>query len=128
MTTKRKTKQALVGAEVLFTSDDVEAITRIDPNLVRNFVDIISLDGLDGSPVTPSSGDYNIFVKTDAEGGFKSLSDNGTLSALLTGGNTLADGVEEGASFAANPLEIKVVPATIAGAVAYRVTITQNLN
>lgn len=125
---KTAKKQALIGSEILFITVNTDPLPEIiDPNLVHNFVDITSLDGLGGDPVTPSSGDFNIFVETVPNGGFHALSDNGTISAALTGGSSIVDGTPIRASFAANPNRIKIVPVAVVGAVAYRVSVTQNL-
>ena len=126
MTTKRAKKTALIGESILFTVDDPVFINRIDPNLSHNFVDVVSLDGA-GNPVTPAAGDYMIYVKTNADGGFKALTDGGSLNAALTGGDSMADGLPVGASFGQNPIEIKVVPVGVDVALAYRVLIIQNL-
>ena len=120
-------KQALIGVEIILTSDVGGEIHRINPNITHNFIDIISLDGLGGNPVIPTTGTYEIFVSTTKGGGFKSLTDNGSLSAALTGGSALADGVAQGASFEANPYSIKIVPTGVDVAIAYEVHVRQNL-
>ena len=127
MTVKRATKEALIGSSIIFTTTDAEFIERVHPNTAHNFVDVVSLDGLGGNPVIPTAGDYLITVKTNDRGGFKAIQDNGTLSAALTGGSALADGVAEGASFDQSPLEIKVTPIGVDVAAAFAVYITQNL-
>lgn len=124
MTVRRVEKEALIAATITFDQSDIEN-ERIDPNSPNNFVDVISLDALGGSPVIPTTGTYEIHVKTDVDGGFKSISDNGSLAATKTGGSALADGIAEGASFTELPLEIKIVPTSTDVAVAYRVTIKQ---
>jgi len=110
---------------MLLTQDDPVVAQRITANLPHNFVDIVSLDD-GGAPVTPGGGNYEIYVKTTKEGGFKALTDNGTIPAANTGGDTLADGVAIGASFLGNPLVIKVVPVGVTGAVSYKVHVIQN--
>ena len=114
----------LVGNEVIFT--DGSGINQLDPNLPHNFVDIVSLDA-QGEPVTPGAGTYTITVQDFREGGFKTVADGGTVTAAETGGTTLVDGVQCSASFRANPLSVKVVPAGVTVAVSYRVSIRQNL-
>jgi len=108
MTVIRSQKEALIAATIIFTQDDIQA-EKIDDNSANNFVDIISLDGLEGDPVIPTTGTYEIFVKTDVNGGFKAISDNGSLAAGKTGGSALADGIAEGASFTGLAQEIKIV-------------------
>jgi len=124
MTVRRVEKEALIAATITFDQDDVQS-QKIDPNSANNFVDVISLDGLDGSPVIPTTGTFEIHVKTDKDGGFKAISDNGSLAAGKTGGSALTDGISEGASFTGLPLEIKIVPTATDVAVAYRVIIKQ---
>jgi len=124
MTVRRVKKEALIAATVTFTQSDIET-EKIDPNSPNNFVDVISLDALGGSPVIPGAGTYEIHVKTDEDGGFKAISDNGSLAGGKTGGSALVDGVAEGASFTGLPLEIKIVPTGITVAAAYRVSIKQ---
>jgi hypothetical protein len=83
---------------------------------------------LDGSPATPTAGTYEITVQDMNDGGYKSISDNGSLDATKTGGTGLADGVQVGASFLGNPLAIKIVPTGVDVAAAYRVTVKQNVS
>ncbi len=120
-------KQALIGEEIELFANSGEQIERVDSNYPVNYVDIISLDGLDGEPVTPTAGTFSIYVKTSDSGGYKALSDNGELSADLTGGSSLVDGVAEGASFYGNPFGIKIVPVGVDVAAAYEVIIKQNM-
>ena len=124
MTVRRVNKEALIGATITFDQSGPEGV-RIDPNSPNNFIDVISLTGLGGSPVTPGAGTYEIHVKTDADGGFKAIADNGSLAGSKTGGSALADGIAEGASFTGLPIAIKIVPTGITVAVAYRVLIKQ---
>jgi len=117
-------KKELIAATIIFVQTDTET-ERIDPNSPNNFIDVISLDGLNGVPVIPTAGTYEIHVKTDDNGGFKAISDNGSLAATKTGGSALADGIAEGASFTGLPIEIKIVPTGLDVAIAYRVLIKQ---
>jgi hypothetical protein len=119
-------QEALIGATITFNADN--GANAITPTLVHNFVDVVSLDGLDGSPVTPTAGTYEITVQDMNDGGFKSITDNGSLDATKTGGTGLADGVQIGASFLSNPVAIKIVPTGVDVAVAYRVSIKQNVS
>lgn len=125
MTVRRVEKEALVGATIIFNAETDSEHERIDPSSPNNFIDVISLDGLDGSPAIPGAGTYAITVKTDKDGGFKAISDNGSLAGSKTGGSALADGIAEGASFTGLPLEIKIIPTGITVAIAYRVLIKQ---
>lgn len=124
MTVRRVEKEALIASTITFnqTGSDHE---QIDPSSPNNFIDVISLDGLGGSPVIPGAGTYEIHVKTDENGGFKAISDNGSLAGGKTGGSALADGIAEGASFTGLPIAIKIVPTGITVATAYRVLVKQ---
>lgn len=93
-----------------------------------NFIFIVSLDGIGGSPVVPTTGTFKIYVRLVRDGGFHSLTDNGTINADLTGGSSMADGKEKRSSFNGNPYAIKVVPSGVDVAGAYRVTVLQNSN
>jgi len=124
MTVRRVEKEALIAATITFDQSDAQS-QKIDPNSPNNFIDVISLDGLGGDPVIPTTGTFEIHVKTDENGGFKAIADNGSLAAGKTGGSALVDGIAEGASFTGLPLEIKIVPTTTDVAVAYRVLIKQ---
>lgn len=124
MTVRRVQKEALVGATITFDQTGQEN-EQIDPSSPNNFIDVISLTALGGNPVVPGAGTYEIHVKTDVDGGFKAISDNGSLAGSKTGGSALADGVAEGASFTGLPIAIKIVPTGITTAVAYRVLVKQ---
>lgn len=124
MTVRRVEKEALIAATITFDQTD-SVDERIDPSSPNNFIDVISLDGLGGVPVIPTTGSYEIHVKTDENGGFKAISDNGSLAATKTGGSALADGIAEGSSFTGLPIAIKIVPTSTDVAVAYRVLIKQ---
>lgn len=126
MAVKRVKKEALVSQTILFTAETDAEFEAISPSYGYNLIDIISLDGLNGSPVIPTTGSYNVFARTDKDGGFKLLTDNGSLDATKTGGSALADGVAVGASFIDFPLEFKIVPTGVDVAVAYRVHIRQS--
>lgn len=119
MITKSITKQALIGATLIVPANELASV-HIDA-----FVDVISLSGLGGTPVIPSVGTYEIYVQSDLKGGFKSISDNGSLAAGKTGGSALADGLAEGASFRSQISAIKIVPTGVDVAVAYEVIIRQ---
>ena len=124
MTVRRVEKEALIAATITFTQADIQS-QLIHPSSPNNFIDVIALDALGGSPVIPTAGTFTISVKTDVDGGFKAVADNGTLAATKTGGSALADGIAEGASFTGLPIEIKVIPSGVDVAVAYRVLIKQ---
>lgn len=120
---KKSMKQEGVNTPLLFTNGF--DINDIEQNLAHSFVDVLSL-GADGQPVIPTAGTYKIYVKTMQQGGFKAVQ-GGDLDAKLTGGDALPDGLQEGVSFAANALEIKIVPSGVQGVTSYRVQICQNL-
>jgi hypothetical protein len=124
MTVRRVQKEALIAATITFDQTGSEN-ERIDPSSPNNFIDVISLTALGGNPVTPGAGTYEIHVKTDVDGGFKAIADNGSLAGSKTGGSASADGVVEGASFTGLPIAVKIVPTGITVAVAYRVLIKQ---
>lgn len=125
MAVKRVSKEALIGETILFVNSDKEnEFESISPSFSYNLIDIISLDGLGGNPLTPNQGQYNIFVQTDEDSGFKIVSDNGSIDASKTGGSSLSDGIQEGAVFVGVPLSIKIVPKNV-NAPAYRVFIKQ---
>lgn len=124
MATKRIEKEALVAATVTFTqsNDEFESPNPSFPNVT---IDIIGLTALNGSPVIPGAGTFDIFYKTDVDGGFKAATTNPTLTAAQSGGSASADGAAESSKFTDLPLEIKVVPTGITTAVAYRVLVKQ---
>lgn len=127
MTMKRVSKEALIGDTLLFNSETDDQIDRIHHSFAMNHIDIISLDALDdGNPVTPTTGTYEIYAKTDIDGGFKLVPERGSFLATLTGGSGLPDGVAVGASFTGFPIEFKIVPTGVDVAVAYRVDIKQS--
>lgn len=126
MAVKRVSKEALIGATLLFNAEtDIESES-ISPNYAYNIIDIISLDGLKGSPVTPTAGTFEIFVRTDIDGGFKRLCERTSFISKFTGGSSMADGMAVDAKFIGYPLEFKIVPTGVNVAVAYRVSIKQS--
>lgn len=125
MSVNRVQKEALIGATITFDAEADTTPDVINPSSPSNFVDVISLDGLDGAPVIPTVGTYEIHVQTDVDGGFKSIADNGSLAAGKTGGSALVDGIAEGGSFTGLPLKIKIVPTGVDVAVAYRAIVKQ---
>ena len=126
MTIRRAIKNNLIDDVTVFSNKSAITDGQIMMHFPHNFVDIVSLDSISGEPTTPSAGTYSVYVKTVDRGGFKSLKD-GELDAKLTGGDSLADGLQLGVDFSANPIEIKVVPSGVIGAAAYKVVVTQNL-
>ena len=119
----RLSKSALINQSISFTASD-----GVNPHYMANFIDIISLDGVDGSPVIPTIGAFEIYAKTDIDGGFKKLPNRGSLDATKTGGSALADGLAVGATFEGFPLEFKIVPVDVDVAAAYVVHIKQASN
>jgi len=127
MAVKRVSKEALIGETILFVNSDKEnELESISPSFMSNQIDIISLDGLKGSPALPTAGTFNIYARTDIDGGFKLVTTNSSMSAIRAGGSLLDDGVAEGATFIGFPLEIKIVPVGVDVAIAYRVDIKQS--
>jgi len=125
MTMKRINKEALINSTIFFTQND-ETIDRVEHSFAMNHIDIISLDG-SGDPVTPTTGSFDIFVRTDVNGGFKRITERSNYPANLTGGSKLSDGVAVDAKFVGFPLEFKIVPSIdINIAVSYRVNIKQS--
>lgn len=124
MTMKRVCKEAAIGVTILFTQSD-ETIDRVEHSFAMNHIDIISLD-VSGDPVTPTTGSFDIFVRTDVDGGFKRITERSNFNAKLTGGSGLADGVAVDAKFVGFPLEFKIVPNAVDVAISYRVDIKQS--
>lgn len=124
---KRFTKEALIGVTTIFDGQNDPRHERIEAGLAHVFIDIVSLDGVGGAPVTPGAGTYEITFQDTEGGGFKTITDNGSLDATRTGGSVAADGVQLGASFSGNPLKIKIIPTGVTVAAAYKVQIKQNL-
>lgn len=114
---------ALAGTIIFEVGEEIDDI---DPNLPHNFMSIVSLDALDGSPALPTAGTYTSYVEMVEGGGFEDLSDGGTINASATGGTAGADGSIESGSFSGNPNRIKIVAAAVDVAVAFRVVIQQN--
>lgn len=117
-------KEAAVAATITFDQADNE-IELVSPHHIKTFIDIISLNGLGGSPVVPGAGSYTIRVRTEKDGGWKTVADNGTIAATATGGSALADGVQLGASYLGSIVGVKVVPTGITAATHYRVVVKQ---
>lgn len=121
MPVKRVQKEALVAATIIFDQSDVD-IEQIHPNFPNCYVDVIGLTALDGNPVIPGAGTFTVTVKTDIDGGFKTV---GVIAAAEAGGSAGADGAAVGLTFTEMPQAIKIVPAAVTTAVAYRVLIKQ---
>ncbi len=126
MSTKRIEKQALVAATIIFNQADSEPDSP-NPSAINNFIDIVTLDGVDGSPVVAGAGTFNIFYKTDVNGGFKTPATNPTLTAAQTSGSAGADGVADTCEFRDVPLEIKIVPVGITVAASDQVHVSQGM-
>jgi len=124
MTTKRIEKEALVAATIIFDQDG-GATDGPNPSFPNCTIDVIGLTALEGVPVIPGAGTFAIFYKTDVDGGFKAATTNPTLTAAQSGGSASADGAAASSKFTDLPIEIKVVPAGITTAVAYRVLVKQ---
>lgn len=118
------------AGEIIFDQDDLE-IDRISPNLPHNFFDIISLASLTGddsapTPALPTAGSYTTVVETSENGGYKAISDGGTIAANKTGGTAQSTDDNLGGSFSGNPQRIKITAAGLDVAVAFRVVVRQN--
>lgn len=125
MSVKRVKKEALATETIIFVNSDKEnEFESISPSFAYNFIDIVSLDGIAGDPCAAGQGQYQVFVKTDLDGGFKTIAGGNIIKAIDTGGDTLADGETQGLVFIGTPLEIKIVPSGVDCA-AYKVHITQ---
>lgn len=124
MTTKRIEKEALVAETITFDQSG-GATDGPNPSFPNVTVDVIGLTALGGAPVVPGAGTFAIFYKTDVDGGFKAATTNPTLTAAQSGGSAGADGAADSSKFTDLPLEIKIVPAGITIAVAYRVLVKQ---
>jgi len=124
MAVKRVSKEALIGQTILFNAESDNEFESISPSFAYNLIDIVSLDAIEGNPLTPTQVQYDIYVQTDIDAGFKIVSDNGSINAKTTGGSSLADGIQEGAVFIGVPLAIKIIPKNV-NAPAYRVFIKQ---
>lgn len=127
MSTRRVNKQALINQTITFSKDDAEPDDGLRPGYAYNFIDIVTLDGLDGDSCSVLQGEFEVFVKTDELAGFKSIPGGGTLKAVETGGDKLPDGKQKGLVFVGVPIEIKIVPKSV-NCSAYRVFITQLSN
>lgn len=121
MAVKRINKEALVAATILFTQADNE-IDAPHPNFPNCYIEIIGLTALDGDPVLPTAGTFVVTVKTDPDGGFKTV---GTIAAAEAGGSAGADGAAVGLTFTELPEQIKIVPSGVLTAVAYRAVVKQ---
>lgn len=123
---RRVIKEVVLAAqagEIIFELSELSS--DMNANFPHNFFDIVSLDGLAGTPVVPTAGTYTTVVETSPEGGFKAISDGGTINANVTGGT--ASGVAvEGGSFTGNPNRLKITAAAVDVAAAFRVTLNQN--
>lgn len=124
MATNRIEKDALVANTITFTPAD-GAVDSPNPTMPNVTVDVITLDGLGGAVDPASAGTFTVWYKTDVNGGFKTPSTNPIIEFGEAAGSSGADGAALSASFVDLPLEIKVVPAGIVGAAAYRVLVKQ---
>lgn len=124
MATKRIEKDALVASTITFIQAD-GALNGPDPTLPNVTVDVITLDAIGGIVDPASAGTFTVWYKTDINGGFKTPGTNPVIVFGEAAGDSGADGAAVSAQFTDLPLEIKVVPDSVAGAAAYRVLIKQ---
>jgi len=120
MTAKRMSKEDLVANTITFIQGN--EIDEPNPNFPNGYVDIIALDGLEGNPVIPGAGTFTVSVKTDIDGGFKTV---GTISAAEAAGSAGSDGDAVGLTFTELPLEVKIIPAGVTTATHYRAIFKQ---
>lgn len=125
MAVKRVKKEALIAETILFEAESDSEFESISPSFAYNLIDIISLD-IGGNPVTPTVGTFNIFARTDLNGGFKRITERSNYPGKLTGGSGLTDGEAVDAKFIGFPLEFKIIPNGVDVAVSYRVNIKQS--
>lgn len=120
MTAKRMSKEAEDDVTITFVqgTETVEP----NPNFPNCYVDVIGLDGLAGSPVIPGAGTFTVWVKTDVDGGFKTV---GVIAAAEAAGSAGADGAAVGLTFTELPIEVKIVPAGVTTATHYRAILKQ---
>jgi len=118
-------KDDLVANTITFTQAD-GATDGPNPTLPNVTVDVITLDGVGGAVDPASAGTFTVWYKTDVDGGFKTPAVNPIIEFGEAAGSGGADGAAVGASFVDLPLEIKVVPAGVVGAAAYRVLVKQH--
>ncbi len=113
------------NGEIIFDQSD-EAIDKVWPQLRNNQFDIISLDGVDGSPALPTTGDYVTLVETSPNGGFKNVTAGGSIAAEKTGGTAQAANINLSGAHTGNINRLKITATGIDVAVAFRVIIRQN--
>lgn len=121
MATKRISKEAAIAVTTTFTQQDT-GLDQPNPNFPNCYIDVISLNALGGSPVIPAAGTYTVWVKTDIDGGWKTV---GVIAASEAAGSAGLDGAAAGLTFVGLPEEFKVVPAGITTATHYRAIIKQ---
>lgn len=121
MSLKTLTKEALVAADITFSQSNSE-LDKPQPAFPITFIDIIGLDALGGDPVIPGAGTFVVTVKTDVDGGFKTV---GTITAAEAGGSAGADGAAAGVSFEGSVLEVKIAPDSVTTATHYRAIVKQ---
>ena len=117
---------AIASGSVVFNLTDPDGEKLMLDNS-RTFINVVSLDDVDGNPVQPGDGEYFIGIELVPEGGFQRVPDNGTLDATKTGGTATTDRTVLSASVNAPSNRIQVVAVGVTVATHARVTITQNL-
>lgn len=121
MSLKSFNKEAAVAATIIFNQSG-DGRDQPSPAFSITYIDVIALNGLAGSPVIPGAGTFVVWVKTDVDGGWKTV---GTIAAAEAAGSAGADGAAVGKSFTGSVLELKIVPAGITTATHYRASIKQ---
>ena len=121
---------ALAGGAATMTFDQTDdEYQRPHPGLARNYIEIVSLLGeeADAARAEPTVGTYKSYVQQVPHGNWREIEDDGTVNAVDTGGDALADGAAVSSSFTGTPYAIKIVADSVDVATHFRVAITQYL-
>jgi len=116
-------KQSPILNETLFQYNDADIRKDILSNLSFNWVDIVCLDEND-DPITPSSGEFIVYVKTNELSGFEKV--DRPIQAAKCGGSSMPDGFQLGAFYGSFILELKVIPVDVVGASSYITYVRQS--
>ena len=127
MTTKRIEREFdLSAGPFVFTSDAADEKDRLNPNLLNNQIEIVSLDVQDGVPAEPTTGDYTIGVRQVKDGNLRTIQDTPVVPAPLTGGSAIAAGTGVSSSFYGSPIEIEITPDSVDVATWCRIVVIQS--
>ena len=125
--TRFVSRQSIISEPIIFDVDIGPERMKIMHNLPHIFVDVVSL-GADYEHVQPTAGTYTVVYRDSRDGAFKPVDDNGVIKAANTAGSLMPDGIQRGASFVGNPLELKITPDAVDVASHYRVIVKQSLS